>query len=399
MEGDDAKEIKAALGKVSDQLKAHAEDAAKQIKAHADLSADTKKKVDELFIKQGELQARLQTAEQLVAKMENGGGGNPSRDPTIGEQVTSSDDFKAWAPRAANGQKFGMPVKAVITGAPGSGGAAISQPTRVPVIVTPPQQRLFVRDILSWGRTTSRSVEFVRETGFTNNANVVSENPAAGKPESNITFELDQAPVATLAHWLRATRQLLSDAPMMQSYIDGRLQYGLKLKEEGQLLKGSGVGLNIHGLVPQASPYSNPGVAVAHETRIDRLRLAMLQAELAEYNVDGLVMHPIDWTAIELSKNTQNEYLFSNPHTMTVAMLWGKPVVASQSMDVSEFLVGSFQQGAQGWDREDANLIISLEDRDNIIKNLVTLLEEERLALTVYRPESFVTGDFDGLTG
>ncbi|PSJ20014.1 phage major capsid protein, partial [Halomonas sp. ND22Bw] len=91
---------------------------------------------------------------------------------------------------------------------------------------------------------------------------VVSENPSGGKPESDITFELDSENVATIAHWIQASRQVLADAGMLQSYIDGRLRYGLKLKEEAQLLKGSGVGLNINGLFTQASQYANPGVTV-----------------------------------------------------------------------------------------------------------------------------------------
>jgi len=40
---------------------------------------------------------------------------------------------------------------------------------------------------------------------------------------------------------------------------------------------------------------------------------------------------------------------------------------------------------------------VSLEDRDNVIKNMVTMLVEERLSLTVERPESLVKGTFADL--
>ncbi|HSH43859.1 MAG TPA: phage major capsid protein, partial [Arenicellales bacterium] len=203
--------------------------------------------------------------------------------------------------------------------------------------------------------------------------------------------------VATIAHWIRASQQVLADAGMLQSYINGRLMYGLKLKEEQQLLKGSGVGLNLEGIYTQASAYSNPGVTVQAETRIDRLRLAMLQVTLAEYDADGIVINPIDWTAIELTKTTDNAYLFATPRGLAAPGLWGRPVVATQAMDSDDFLVGAFQMGAQGWDREDASITVSTEDRDNFVKNMVTILCEERLGLTVYRPEAFVKGDFTGL--
>jgi HK97 family phage major capsid protein len=393
---DDIKKINSSLKEVGDQLKTFAEQSQTEIKAHAKLSEETKAKVDELLTHQGELQARLASAEQLMAKLEQGGL-HSEREPSPGEQVTESEDFKAFAIRAAKGSSFCMPVKAAITEGAGSG-ADLIVPQRVPGVVTPPMQRLTIRDLLSWGRTTSNSVEFVRESGFTNLAAPVSENPSAGKPESQLTFEMDSAPVVTIAHWIHASKQVLSDVPMLQSYIDGRLRYGLKLVEEAQLLNGSGVGLNIDGIYTQATAYSQPaGSQVQFETMIDRLRLALLQVELAEYSSDGIVLNPIDWANLELIKTTDNAYLYSNPRFMTAPGLWGRPVVSTQAMGVGDFLTGAFQLGAQGWDREDARLIVSLEDRDNVIKNMVTLLMEERLALTVYRPEAFVKGDFDGL--
>jgi len=138
-------------------------------------------------------------------------------------------------------------------------------------------------------------------------------------------------------------------------------------------------------------------VTVQAETAIDRLRLALLQVALAEYEADGIVLSPIDWAAIELTKTTDNQYLFTTPTGLAVPGLWGRPVVATQAMDAGDFLVGSFQQGAQGWDREDVSVTVSTEDRDNFVKNMVTILCEERVGLSVYRPEAFVKGDFDGL--
>lgn len=385
----DIKAINDSLKTVGDQLKAQAE----AVNKNGALNAETRAKVDELLTKQGELQARLASAEQLAAKLEAGGGLSASI-KSMGEEFTGTEGFEAFA--ASGSGKFRARVNAAITSGGTSAGDLIV-PQRVPGVVAQANQQLRMRDLLAWGRTTSNSIEFVRESGFTNNAAPVSENPTGTKPESNITFDLDQAPVVTIAHWIRATKQVLADVPMLQSYIDGRLRYGLKLVEDRQLLMGSGVGLNIDGIYTQATAYANAGVVVQAENRMDRLRLAMLQAELAEYPSDGIVLSPIDLAAIELTKNGQNDYLYSNPRFPTQAGLWARPVVATTAMTQGDFLVGAFQLGAQGWDREDVNLTVSLEDRDNVVKNLVTLLVEERLALTVYRPEAFVKGDFDGI--
>lgn len=390
----DIETINASLKQVGDQIKSQAEQAQKDIKAHAQLSQETRAKVDELLTKQGDLQAHLQAAEQKLAKLENGGVG-VAAERTIGQQFTENEEFQAWAQRP--GARFSMGINAAIDSGTNSGGDLIV-PDRVPGIVAAPLRRLTIRDLIQWGRTTSNSIEFVRELVFTNNAAPVSENPTGLKPESNITFDADSVPVVTIAHWIHASKQVLADVPMLQSYIDGRLRAGLKLKEEDQLLNGSGVGLNIDGIYTQATNYVEPtGVSVANETQIDRLRLALLQVELSEYSPDAIVLNPVDWANIELLKTTDNGYLFSNPRTTNTPGLWGRNVVTTTAIGAGDFLTGVFGGGlaVQGWDRQDISLSIATQDDRDFVKNMVKLLVEERIGLTVFRPAAFVKGDFD----
>jgi len=393
MNEEQIEQINASLKTVSDQLKAQAERAQKDIQAHQQMSAETRAKVDQLLTEQGELRARLANAEQVHAAAQSGGTTHGPQ--SMGEQLTESDGYKVFASNPHG--TFRMPVRAAIGSGSGSAGDLIV-PERLPGIQRPMLRRLTVRDLIAWGRTSSNSIEYAREKLFTNNAAPVDENPSGGKPESHLTFEATSAPIITIAHWIHASKQVLADVPMLQSYVDGRLRYGLKFVEEAQLLKGSGVNLNLNGIYTQASAYANPGLTVQNETRADRLRLAILQSELAEYPVDGIVINPMDWAAIELTKNAQHDYMFTNARSTMQPGLWGRNVVPTQAMDANEFLVGAFGGGlaVQGWDREDANVQISLEDRDNFIKNMVTIRCEERVGLTVYRPEAFVKGNFDG---
>lgn len=388
-------QINNSLQQVNTQLKALADQVDANMKARGTLDDQLRADIDKTLTTQGELQARLATAEQLLAKMQNGGG-QPGQPPTIGAMVTDSDEFQAFAANPKG--DFRMSVQASVGSGSGSAGDLIV-PDRIPGIQAPALRRLTIRDLIAWGRTSSNSIEFARELLFTNNADVVGENPTAGKPESDITFEADQAPIVTIAHWIHASKQVIADVPQLQSYIDGRLRYGLKFKEEAQLLKGSGVGLNLNGIYTQASSYVNPGVSVQAETRIDRLRLALLQVELSEYWADGIVISPLDWAAIELTKTKDNAYLFANPRAQNLPGLWGRNVVPTQAMDAGDFLVGAFGGGlaVQGWDREDMTVQISEHDRDNFIKNMLTIRCEERVGLTVYRPQAFVKGDFDGI--
>ncbi len=388
-------QLTAGINRIANEIKPLAEKAMEETKNLGRLTAETRAAVDELLTKQGEIQARLATAEQQLIKVQDGEHA-VGRPQSLGSMVTDSEEFQAYAANPRG--DFRISLKAAVTSDAASAGDLIV-PDRVPGIIAPGLRRLTIRDLITWGTTTSNSVEYARELLYTNNAAPVSENPSAGKPESQITFEGDQAPIVTIAHWVPASKQVLADAPMLQSYIDGRLRYGLKFKEELQLLKGTGVGLNINGIFTQASSYANPGVVVQAETRIDRLRLALLQVELTEYWADGIVISPIDWVAIELTKTEENGYLFANPRAQNLPALWGRNVVPTQAMDPGDFLVGAFGGGlaVQGWDREDVTVAISEHDRDNFVKNMLTIRCEERVGLTVYRPQAFVKGDFDGV--
>ena len=135
-----------------------------------------------------------------------------------------------------------------------------------------------------------------------------------------------------------------------------------------------------------------PALTLSNATPIDRLRLAVLQAVLAEYPASGFVLNPIDWAGIELTKDNEGRYIIAQPVNGGVPRIWGLPVVETQAMAQNNFLTGAFNMAAQIFDRMDIEVLLSTENEDDFIKNMVTIRAEERLALAVYRPEAFVTG-------
>lgn len=391
-------QINASLKAVSDQLKTHAERAEKEIKASAKLSEETRASVDKMLTVQGELQARLQAAEQLVAKMDQGGGRDDAP-MSLGRQFVTGENFKAFAGQTSPRGRVDMTVNAAITSlTTDTAGAAgdLVEKTRLPGVVALPQRRMTVRDLIAPGQMDGSTLEYVKETGFTNNAGMVSET--VKKPESTLKFDLVTTSARVIAHYMKASRQILSDASQLASIIDNRLRYGLAYKEEQQLLTGDGTGQNLLGIIPQATAFSAPFDPADTETVIDSLRLALLQSELAEFASTGIVLNPTDWARIELLKDITGRYIIGNPQGTLAPTLWGRPVVATQAMKVDKFLCGAFQQGAQVFDRWQARVEVATENEDDFVKNMVTILAEERLALAVYRPEAFVYGDFGNVS-
>lgn len=391
----DIESINASLTKVSDQIKSQAEAFAKNAKQSEEAVA----KVDDLLNKHGELQNSLTATQQALAKLEANGAGADVQHQSFGAQFTDNEKFKAFAeqatPRGRVDMTFNAAITSLTTDADGSAGDLV-QTTRLPGVLALPQRRMTVRDLITPGTMDGNTLEYVKETGFTNNAGMVAEG--AKKPESSIKFDLVNTSAKVIAHLVKASRQIMSDASQLASIIDGRLRYGLAFKEEQQLLNGDGTGQNLLGIIPQASAFVAPFDPAGTETNIDNIRLAMLQAFLAEYPATGHVMNPIDWARIELLKDTTGRYIIGNPQGSIGATLWNLPVVETQAIPVDKFLTGAFKLGAQVFDRWLARVEVATENEDDFVKNMVTILAEERLALAVYRPEAFIYGNFGNVT-
>lgn len=395
------KDVKSEMTRVGDEVKRTAEDALKQSKDAGEVSAGVKQKADELLTAQaklGEAQQKLETKieqlstrntdlEQKLAARRGSGGDQVN---SLGQMVSQHDKTKAFAASGGKGT-VSVTVQNAITTSAGSAGS-LGTPQREAEIVGIPRRQFFIRQLLQVGSVASTSVEYGRMKLRDNKAAVVEETFA--KPESNYEWEMDTVPVRTIAHWVPVSRQAMDDLPMLQSEIDGELRYGLDFVEEAEILKGDGTGQHLHGLVPQATDYADQGVAVKNATKIDILRLAILQASLAEYQADGIVINDKDWAEIELTKDGVDRYIFANVIQLAGPQLWGRPVIASQAMDEDEFLVGAFLMAAKIYDRMDTEVLISSEDRDNFIKNMLTVRAEKRLALAVKRRQALVTGDF-----
>ena len=391
-----ATEAKAAFDKKHDEVKQIAEKALAEAERGIPMSTTAKELADQALTGMNEAKSRLDELEQKMAR--RGGPGGDAETKSIGQQYIDSDAYKAaFGSGARQGQNVGIEVKAITsltTDANGSAGDLV-RPERVQSpMMNLPDRQLTIRNLIAPGQTSSSSIEYVQETGFTNNAGMVAEGTL--KPESTLKYDLKNAPVRKIAHWFLASAEILSDAPGLRSMIDNRLRYGLAFVEDVQLLKGDGTGQNLAGIKPQAADYAVPAglTGFAAPSMIDKLRIAQLQVALALYPADGQVLHPIDWAIIEMMKDGEGRYLIGNPQGTLSPTLWGLPVVPSMAQTVGEFTVGAWRMGAQLFDREQSGVLVSTEDGDNFRRNMVTVLAEERLALTVYRPEAFVDGAF-----
>ncbi|WP_185933315.1 phage major capsid protein [Rhizobium sp. P007] len=340
--------------------------------------------------------SRIDGLEKSFARMGDHANDNFATGESLATALVNTPAFKELNGGANRGRAY--VESAAITSGNTTVGTGRSQATslvpadRIPGIVTPAQRVLTVRDLIAPGKTKAGSVEFVQETGFTNNAAPVAETTQ--KPYSDITFDLKTAPVRTIAHLFKISKQMLDDVDGLISYLDLRGTTGLKLKEEQQLLFGSGTGQNILGLIPQATAFDD-SLRKAGDTRVDTIRRAIQQVRRAEYTATGIVMNPDDLAELELTKDAGGNYIIVDPVEGGQGRIWRLPIVDTTAMPAGEFLVGALATAAQVFDRQQVSFEISTENDKDFETNMATARIEERLALAVYRPESLVTGEFE----
>jgi len=350
----------------------------KKIEAHLTSQAE----------KTGGMDNRLSALEQSLVALRNTGGGGFSSLPSWGQRVNAADRLKAFKGDGLRGS-CRIEIQNAIETASGVDRSDLVAPDRQGIQGLP-QQRLTIRSLIPAVTTESNKIDFVRQISRNNAAAPVAEG--AQKPESDLGFELAEAPVRTIAHWVPCPRQTFEDVGGLSALIDGELRFGLRLAEELQVLAGDGTGQNILGIIPQAQPFVPP-FAIEDENALDRILLAIVQAQQARLPVDGILVNDIDWAKMISLKDAEGRYLAGaggGPFGTIPGLLWQVRVLPTPSMEQGEALVGAFGLGARLHDRLDVEVLISSEDRDNFIKNMLTIRAEERTALAVRVPDAFV---------
>jgi HK97 family phage major capsid protein len=369
------------------------------LQALADGNANVRAMAERVAEVNTELRARVLDLEQRSASgVIHGTRAALGSGRSWGQTVAGSGELQRFVRDGVRGKlQVSVPALSecatITTGVMGGAGGAVAI-DRDPIIAQVGRAPLGVRELLNPTTTNGSVVEFTRELVETNAASVVSEG--IEKPQSNITFELKQAPTRTIAHWILASRQALEDATQLQAVIDTSLRYGLLIEEADQILNGDGTGQNLHGLIPQSTAFSAP-FSVDDPSRFDVLLQAIAQSlETAQLPVTGILLNQIDLLSMMAIKDGQGRYVGGGPLSTSggITRIWNVPAVGTSAMDFGDFLVGSFGIAGQLVERTAAEVLISTEDSDNFRKNLVTLLCEERVALVVRRPQSFIFGSW-----
>lgn len=372
---------------------------------------DWNKKIEELEVKASELieiqglrTTNNQRREQFKASAtsDQSSGNQRQERMSIGDQLFADEAFKTWqemiSTRGRVGEKEriqspGVQVKDLITGASSTSAGAFVVTDRTNIVDGGTFMReLSVLDLISSGTTGSDAVEFVQQTGFTNNAAEVAEatNTSTGtKPESAATLAVVQELVKNIAHWIPITRRALADASQIRTWAETLLRYGLRERLAEQVLTGDGVGENLTGILNTSGIQSQAwDTDILTTTRKARTKVRLN----GRATPTGYVMNPLDWETIDLLQDNEARYFFGGPSALGTPRLWGLPVVEDEGMTQGTGMVADWRL-AMWWNRQQGTIYITDSHSDFFIKNILVMLAEMRGAFGVIRPAAFVEID------
>lgn len=400
--------IKSHLDTVKAEIKSAVEKRDAEVKQYGEATEQTRKALSAATERLDAIKSDFDRMDARIIEMEKAAkrqfaGAQDAK--SYGQQFIESDAFKGATSRGTDALR----VNKALSGLAASAGALVPTMRRQDVVIGAERPR-FVRELLTSIATSSNAVEIMRQNAFTNNAGVqapASASTAIGagefqaKPESNITYELVTVPVRTMAHWVAASRQVLSDAPMLQRLIDAKLMYGLNLLADSQLLYGDGTNQNLTGLMVD-SGVSTVGQIAAGTTAanlpgamLDHIRKAITKCQTFDYyNINGVVLNPEDWGTLETAKGSDGHYIWVTVPNGGESRLWRVPVIVTNAMTKGDFILGDWTMGATVYDREQMDIRVSESHSDYFVKNGVAVLAEERYGFGIELPKAFTKGKF-----
>lgn len=263
-----------------------------------------------------------------------------------------------------------------------------------PGIIIKPYEAIHLRDLLPVGRTGSNIIRYIRDNGGQGGPAMVAE--AGTKPQMDRALQVYDAPVRKVATYMRVPEEMIEDIPYLTSFLTNIGTQEVMLQEDTQILYGDGTGQNLTGLMTAGSFTAfaaGTSVIGASSNQFDVLRAARKQMRKLFRTPSWALVSPDDYFAMTSLKDTTNNYILQGGGNGLVPNLDGVPIIETTSIAAGDFLLGD-RNAAEIVSRSGIAIRFYEQDQDNAIKNMVTIVIEERLALPIYYATGFIKGTF-----
>lgn len=323
----------------------------------------------------------------------------------LGALVTGDAQFKAWQNSGSGGgvslsldgplpsdlfakaaafETIGS--KALMTTAAGFAPEVLRQPGFIEMATRPIQ----LLDIIPMALTGMAAVKYMEETTRVHAAAELAEGAAYS--ESQFAFTEKTSPVQKVGDSIPVTDEQLEDVAMIESYLNGRLMFGIRQRLDSQCLIGSGAGSNLRGLKNVVGIQTQ---AKAADPVPDAFFKAMTKIRVTGRAIPTHhVMHPTDWQNIRLLRTVDGVYIWGSPSEAGADRLWGLPVVQQDADAAGTGYVGSFQPAwCSLFEKRGIDIQVGYVGTQ-FTEGKRTVRGGTRMALVFFRPAAFcsVTG-------
>lgn len=265
-------------------------------------------------------------------------------------------------------------------------------------IVRQVRRRLFLTDWLGAGNLTASAITyFVEKADSAIEGAFTTVAEEGQKPQLHMP---DYDPVTEtlkkIAGFIKLSDEMLEDAAFLVSEIEQRLMWQLMLFEENQLLNGNGVGTNVLGLLNRSGLQTE--TAADNTDNFDAIFRAMTKVETgSDLAADGIVINPIDYQNLRLSKDGNDQYIAGGPFQGQYGVggilenppIWGRTTIVTPAIAAGTVLVGNGAQASTVYRKGGVRVEATNSNVNDFEFNRVTVRAEERVALAVRKPAAY----------
>jgi HK97 family phage major capsid protein len=260
-----------------------------------------------------------------------------------------------------------------------------------------PYELQHIRDFVNVQAISSDAAYVIRDAAGEGGPVAVAMGIA--KPQSDRDYVKVIQPVTKIAHYFKIPEEMLADLPWLQNEITAIGVEDLLAKEDDLLLNQVGAAGLFAGLTTatNSTAYSTPAslaLAIDLANNYDVLVAAWTQLKVLKNNANLILCNPADYARMILTKSstTIGEYVFGAPN-VSIPNVFGIPLVPHNSITSDKFLIGDFSKVNLG-QRAGISVRFYDQNEDDAIKNMVTVVIEERVTILADRADRIIYGDF-----
>lgn len=331
-----------------------------------------------------ELKAKMVELESSIKALKEASKEAPKSAKTLVSLLSEkSEEIKT---ALKSNKKFELALKAQQD--PTDIGTRTDYATFLPSTIFKPVRATRIIDLFRRVPVSTEYVKYREENVVTRDAKVVVAC-ATSTSTTKKTWITRTVQIQKIRDFVDVCLDMIDDYAFVASEVEQLVGQSVKLKEDSEILLGSGDILSINAI---SSEFDPANVLAPYTGAFTSATLAELTAAMKaqiytfgqenSWNADTIVMNYNDYVKFMHQKNSQGDYLLPNFVMSGDGVLNGMRIVTSPLVTANSLYVFDSTKG-EILDRQGATLEMSYENNDNFEHEIVTLKVVERIQFHV----------------